>query len=59
MFFTSFIRSFSRGADKISELSISGFIASVVTIGYNILFFIIIRWELLACFLANIIGPLL
>lgn len=48
---------YTRGVDQISDLSISSVIASVVTIGLNILFLVVFRWGLYGYFLANIIGP--
>lgn len=50
--------SYTRGLDKISELSISSVFASAVTIGCNILFLVVFKWGLIGYFLANIIGPL-
>lgn len=52
------VTSFIRGIDRIKELSISSVIASVVTIGCNILFLVVLRWGLDGYFLANLIGPL-
>lgn len=48
-----------RGIDKISELSISSVIASIITICLNIVFLAIFRWGLSGYFCANIIGPLI
>lgn len=47
-----------RGIDLITDLSISSVIASVVIIGFNLLFLLVFRWGLDGYFLANIIGPL-
>ena len=55
---TGIVTSFVRGIDRIKELSISSVIASVVTIGCNILFLVFFRWGLKGYFIANIIGPL-
>ena len=52
------VTSFVRGIDRIKELSISSVIASVVTIGCNILFLVFFRWGLNGYFIANIIGSL-
>lgn len=52
------VLAYSRGIDKISELSVSSVLASAVTIGCNILFLVIFDWRLTGYFLANIIGPL-
>ena len=52
------VTSLIRGIDRIKELSISSVIASIVTIGCNILFLVVFRWGLNGYFLANIIGPL-
>lgn len=52
------VLAYIRGIDKITELSISSIIASVVTIGCNILFLLCFKWGLGGYFLANIIGPL-
>lgn len=48
-----------RGIDKIKELSISSIIASVVTIGLNVLFLVGMKLGLRGYFLANIIGSVL
>lgn len=48
-----------RGTDKISDLSISSIIASVSTIGFNILFLAVFKWGLVGYFMANIIGPMI
>lgn len=48
-----------RGIDKISDLSISSVIASIITICLNIVFLAIFRWGLAGYFGANIIGPLI
>lgn len=53
------VLSYTRGIDKISEMSISSVVGSVITIGCNILFLVYFRWGLDGYFLANIIGPLL
>lgn len=54
---TGIVTSFVRGIDKIKELSISSVIASIITIGCNILFLLVFNWGLQGYFLANIIGP--
>ncbi|MST54369.1 lipopolysaccharide biosynthesis protein [Streptococcus alactolyticus] len=51
------ITTYARGVEKISDLSISSVIASIVTISCNILFLVVFRWGLIGYFLANIIGP--
>lgn len=48
-----------RGIDKVAELSISSVLASVITIGCNIIFLVSFKWGLTGYFLANIIGPLI
>lgn len=53
------ILAYIRGIDKIAELSLSSVIASVVTIGCNILFLVQFKWGLTGYFLANIFGPLI
>lgn len=53
------VLAYIRGIDKIIELSVSSVIASVVTIGCNILFLVGFKWGLIGYFLANIIGPLI
>ena len=50
---------YTRGVDRIAELSVSSVIASVITIGCNILFLAFFRWGLIGYFLANILGPML
>lgn len=63
MFFTqalsAIVVSYVRGIGKITELSISSIIASVMTIIFNILFLVVFKWGLVGYFLANTIGPLL
>lgn len=53
------ITMYVRGIDKISELSISSVIASLITICLNILFLAVFHWGLMGYFSANIIGPLI
>lgn len=53
------ITMYVRGIDKISDLSISSVIASIITICLNIVFLAIFRWGLAGYFCANIIGPLI
>lgn len=52
------VLAYTRGIDKIKELSISSVLASVATIGCNLLFLVVFRWGVYGYFLANIIGPL-
>lgn len=63
MFFTQalsgIVSFYIRGIDRISDLSVSSVIASVVTIGLNILFLAFLKWGLIGYFVANIIGPLI
>lgn len=47
-----------RGIDKVTDLSISSVITSIVTIACNILFLVFLKWGLIGYFVANIIGPL-
>ena len=51
------VLAYIRGIDKIYELSISSVIASIVTIGCNIIFLAVFKWGLIGYFLANILGP--
>ena len=53
------ITMYIRGVDRISDLSVSSVIASVITISLNVLFLAFFRWGLVGYFLANIIGPLI
>lgn len=48
-----------RGIDRISDLSISSVIASISTIGLNILFLVVLKWGIVGYFMANTIGPLI
>ena len=52
------ITMYIRGIDKISDLSVSSVIASIITICLNICFLAVFHWGLPGYFLANIIGPL-
>lgn len=47
-----------RGIDKISDLSVSSIVASVITICLNISFLVFFNWGLIGYFIANIIGPM-
>ena len=62
MFFTQalsgIITAYARGTDHVASLSVSSIIASIFTIGCNIIFLIPFKWGLVGYFLANIIGPL-
>lgn len=62
MFFTQtlsgIVTAYSRGTDHVASLSVSSIIASVITIGCNILFLIPFKWGLVGYFWANILGPL-
>ena len=51
------VLAYARGIDKIVELSVSSVISTIVTIGCNILFLVVLRWGLTGYFLANIFGP--
>lgn len=53
------VLAYTRGIDKISEMSVSSVVGSVVTIGCNILFLVYFKWGLDGYFLANIIGPVM
>lgn len=57
--FSGIVLAYTRGIDKIVELSVSSVIASAVTIGCNVLFLVRFKWGLIGYFLANIIGPLI
>lgn len=50
--------SYIRGIDRVTDLSISSVITSIVTIACNIIFLIVFKWGLVGYFMANIIGPL-
>lgn len=50
---------YTRGIDRISDLSVSSVFASVTTIALNIVFLAVLHWGLIGYFLANIIGPLI
>ncbi|BBH27386.1 hypothetical protein SG0102_23200 [Intestinibaculum porci] len=52
------ITCYIRGIDRVADLSVSSVIASVITIGLNIIFLVYFKWGLVGYFLANIIGPL-
>lgn len=49
---------FARGCEKITEISISSFIGSVIFIGLNILFLIVFRLGLMGYFFSSILGNL-
>ena len=51
------VLAYTRGIDKISELSVSSVVASAVTIGCNVIFLAYFQWGLVGYFLANIFGP--
>lgn len=53
------VLAYTRGIDKISELSVSSVVGSVITIACNILFLVCFKWGLDGYFLANIIGPVI
>lgn len=48
---------YTRGIDRITELSVSSVLASLCTIGCNIVFLAYLHWGLIGYFLANIFGP--
>ena len=50
--------SYIRGIDRVTDLSISSVITSIVTIACNIVFLVGFKWGLIGYFVANIIGPL-
>lgn len=52
------ITMYVRGIDKISDLSVSSVIASVITICLNVSFLAFFHWGLIGYFMANIIGPM-
>lgn len=52
------ITMYVRGIDKISDLSVSSVIASVITICLNVSFLVFFHWGLIGYFMANIIGPM-
>lgn len=51
--------SYARGIDRITDLSVSGVICSIVVIGSNILFLCVYKIGLRGYFLAHIIGPMI
>lgn len=51
------VLAYTRGIERIAELSVSSVIASAVIIGCNVLFLVGLKWGLKGYFLANIIGP--
>lgn len=51
------IIAYTRGIDKIKELSISSIIASLITLLSNILFLMVFKLGLKGYFIANILGP--
>lgn len=55
---SGFASSYTRGIDRIADLSASSVAASAVTIGLNILFLATFKLGLPGYFLANVIGPL-
>lgn len=55
---TGIVTMYTRGIDKISDISISSVIASIVTISTSILFLVFFKFGLQGYFLANIIGAL-
>lgn len=55
---SGFVSSYTRGIDKIADLSVSSVAASAMTIGLNIVFLVTFKWGLSGYFLANAIGPL-
>lgn len=57
--FSGIVVGYTRGIDKIAQLSISGVIASIAVLCCNICFLFFFKWGLVGYFLANIIGPLL
>lgn len=52
------VTAYSRGTDHVAALSVSSVIASIFTIGCNIIFLVPFNMGLPGYFLANIIGPL-
>ena len=52
------ITMYVRGIDKISDLSVSSVISSVITICLNVSFLAFFHWGLIGYFMANIIGPM-
>lgn len=48
---------YTRGIERVADLSISSIIASAVTIGLNIFFLVVLKWGITGYFIANIIGP--
>lgn len=57
--FSGIVLNYIRGIEKITDLSISSVISSMVIIGSNLLFLVVFKWGLKGYFIANIIGPLI
>ena len=55
---TGIVTNYTRGIDKIADLSVTSVICSTVTISLNVIFLVVFKWRLIGYFLANIIGPL-
>lgn len=53
----SLLLGFSRGLERVKDISISGVLCSFAIIVCNILFLCIFKWGLKGYFIANIIGP--
>ena len=49
---------FARGCEKITEISIASVLGSIIFIGLNILFLVVLRWGLMGYFLSSILGNL-
>ena len=51
------VMAYSRGIDRIADLSISSVISSIITVVCNVLFLVVFRWGLIGYFVACIAGP--
>lgn len=53
------VLAYIRGIERIRELSLSSAIASLITIGCNLLFLVVFKWGIDGYFLANLTGPVI
>lgn len=53
------VMAYSRGIDRIADLSVSSVICSAIIILCNVLFLVYFEWGIVGYFLANIVGPLI
>ena len=55
--FSGIVIAYSRGIDRIADLSFSSVISSFITVVLNLLFLIIFKWGLIGYFIACVAGP--